>query len=98
MGYLMWNNLTSASSLTKEMIASGKTMANDVALQRTRDTLVYFAGGVDLTSVMVAGMLRSPIILKWSTGWGGLLVTLPARFFCLYQLYTSPPTPQNSLT
>lgn len=97
LGYVMYNSHKRSAEFTKSMIAGGQTVAKDLSLKRTRDTLLYFSGSLATTSLMVAGMLRNPTILRWSYGMGPLLLTLPLSFLCIYKMYTTPPTPQNSL-
>jgi len=97
LSYIMWNTHKRSAELTRSMIAGGSTVGKDISLKRTRDTMLYFTGSLVSTSLMVTGMLRSPTILRWSYGWGPLLMTLPVSFFCMYKMYTTPPTPQNSI-
>lgn len=97
LSYLMWNNHRRSAELTKSMIAGGSTVGKDISLKRTRDTMLYFTGSLATTSLMVAGMLRSPTILRWSSSMGPLLLSIPVSIFCMYKMYTTPPSPQNSV-
>lgn len=97
LGYLMWRNGHSRADYSRNLIASGNYVSNDISLRRTRDTMVYFSGGLALTSALTGAMLRSPTILKYSMGWGSLLLTIPGTMFCMYQMYTTPPLPENAL-
>jgi len=95
LGYLMYNSGKQRAEFQKSLLVGGTTVSKDLALARTKHTLLYLAGGITMTSVMVAGMLRSPTILRWSSGWAPLLVSLPVGFFCIYKMYSTPYTPQN---
>lgn len=97
LAYLMWNAESRNAQVTKSMIARGSTVNRDISLQRTKNTLSYFAGSVTMTSAMVFGMLRSPTILKYSFGWTPLIVGLPLSIFSIYKLRTTPSTPDNSV-
>jgi FtsH-binding integral membrane protein len=48
-----------------------------------------------MTAAMTGLMLRSPTILKYSSGWAGIFMTLPGSFFCIYKMYSIPYAPQN---
>jgi FtsH-binding integral membrane protein len=98
LGYLMYNNHKRSADFTKSMIYGGSTVSNDISLQRTKDTLLYFSGSIALTSAMTVLMLRSPTVLRYSYGMAPVLMTIPASMFCLYKMYTLPPAPQNSTT
>lgn len=97
MAYLMWQSRTHSADMTRRLISSGSRVSTDISLKRTRDTLVYFSGSLVATSAMVAGMLRSPAILRASSNWMLVLVSLPVSFFCMYKMHTTPNTPDNNL-
>ncbi len=96
LGYLTWKSSTARADMTRSLISSGSIMSNEVALQRTKETMQYFTGNIALTAALTGLMLRSPTILRYSYGWAPLLLTLPGTFFCIYKMYTTPPAPQNS--
>ena len=97
LGYLCWNSAQRESSHTRALISSGASVSNEVALQRTKDTMMYFSGSIAITGAMSGLMLRSPTILKYSFGWAGLLLTLPGSFFCIYKMYTIPYAHKNQV-
>ena len=80
------------------MIQSGQRVPDHVALQRTRDTMTYFTGGLALTSIMTGLMLRSPKMLMYSSSMGSLFFILPSNIFLLYKMYSTPNTKENSTT
>jgi FtsH-binding integral membrane protein len=97
LGYLMYTNGQKRSALTKSMIGSGHQVSTDISLRRTQQTLMYFSGGLGLTTAMVAGMLRSNKILQMSNRMLPVLLTLPVSIFCMYQMYRTPNTPENQV-
>ena len=96
LGYVMYNTGVRRGEYTKSMILGGSTVSSDISLQRTKDTLLYFSGGIGMTTAMVAAMLRSPKILSYSFGMMPMLMTIPVSIFCIYKMYTVPPAPENS--
>jgi FtsH-binding integral membrane protein len=98
LAYLMWNAESRDAKLTKSMIAGGSMVSQDISLQRTKSTLIYFAGSVAMTSALVFGMLRSPTILKYSFGWSPLVIGLPLSFLSMYKIRSTPTTPENSVS
>lgn len=96
LGLLMYNAGSRRADYTRAMIASGQTVDKNLSLERTRQTLMYFTGGLGLTSVLTAAMLRNQTILRWSTSMGPLLATIPVTIFCMYKMWTTPITSNNS--
>lgn len=96
LGYLTWSSSQARADHTRSLISSGSTVSKDITLMRTKQTLQYFAGSIGLTAGITAMMLRSPTVLKYSMGWSQLFLTLPASFFCIYKMYTTPSTPENN--
>ena len=88
MSYLTYRMFNSSLSHTRELLYQS-SVSNYVARQRTKDTLMYFAGGLILTSGVATGMLRAPRLLAYSTSLWSLAFTLPASFLCMYKLRTT---------
>jgi FtsH-binding integral membrane protein len=97
LAYLMWNNSRIRGEISKSLIAAGATVSQDLSLKRTKDTLLYFSGGIAITSLMVAGMMRSPSIMRFSSRIFPLLLTIPLNFFFIYKIYNTPYTPENRI-
>jgi FtsH-binding integral membrane protein len=95
LAFLMYNNGKSHSNHTRALIHSGHRVPENVALQRTRDTMGYFTGGLALTSLLTAMMLRSPKIL-YSSSMASLLFIIPTIIFFMYKMYKTPTTKEQS--
>jgi len=96
LAYLMYNNQKQHATHVKTLIQSGQRVPDHVALQRTRDTMTYFTGGLALTSIMTGLMLRSPKMLMFSNSMASLFFILPTNIFLLYKMYSTPNTKENS--
>lgn len=96
LAFLMYKNGKRRETHTRMLISSAPLVERDISLKRTRDTLMYFTGSIGITSLAVAGMLRSQRILAASNNLLPLLLTIPASIFCMWQMATTPDTPQNS--
>jgi FtsH-binding integral membrane protein len=96
LGYLTYNSHKRSAEFTKSLIVGGSTVSNDISLKRTKDTLTYFSSGIGITAGMTAMMLRSQSVLRYSFGWAPMLITLPVSLFCIYKMYITPPSPENS--
>jgi FtsH-binding integral membrane protein len=96
--YLMWQARTNSANQTIGLIKSGVSVGKDLSLKRTKDTLLYFSGGIAMTSIMVNRMMRNPSILRYSNSLGLALLTIPLNIFLIYKIQQTPNTPENSLT
>jgi len=91
LSYLTYHLQRGSAERTKELL-NYSNVSNFVSKQRTKDTMMYFAGGLILTSGLASGMLRSPRLLAYSGTLWSLLFTLPASFFFMYKLRTTDPS------
>lgn len=96
LGLLMFNSGKVREDYNKSLLSSGNLMEKSISQQRTRDTVIYFTGGLFLTSAITALMLRSPSVLRASNSLAPILLTLPASIYCMYKVYTTPMTPKTT--
>jgi hypothetical protein len=73
----MYNNQTRRADITRTMIASGQEVSPNTVLEKT---MIYFATGFGITSIMTAGMLRNQRILAWSHGMAPMLISISIFF------------------
>jgi FtsH-binding integral membrane protein len=95
LAYLMYNHTKAHSNNVRALIHNGQKVRENVALQRTRETVGYFTGGLALTTLLTAFMLRSPKILTFSSSMSSLLFILPTNIFCTYMMYSTPNNNQS---
>jgi FtsH-binding integral membrane protein len=96
LAFLMWNLNRGHTEHVRSMLAIGQRVPEDVALQRTKDTMQYFTGGLFATSLITALMLRSPRLIQYSSNLTSLLIAIPANFFFIYKIHSTPYTKENT--
>ncbi len=98
LGVMCYQASSLNSDNTRLMIASGQKVKSSIASDRMKKTLVYFSGGLVITSVMTAGMLRSPAIMSHAMS-GSLIkafASLGFTLFCQYQMSrATEPIPKH---
>jgi FtsH-binding integral membrane protein len=99
LGYLGMNAGVKRDQHLKTLLSSGIRVSNDVAIQRTKDTLSYFGGGLCLTSFLTIAMTKSDKFMGFafrsmSRPWIHLLMTLPPLI--LSMIYINVPTTKEN--
>lgn len=90
LGYLMYHNSKANANYQKQLISSQVSMKSEIVNQRTRDTLVYFCGGLGLTSVSAFALSKFPKMLQLSSAGMSALITLPVMFLLIHKIRTTP--------
>jgi FtsH-binding integral membrane protein len=97
LAFLLWKVGRNEPAYIRSMLSTGQRVSEQVALQRTKETMVYFCGGLMATSAITAMMLRNPRLLQYSSSMTGLLLTIPLNLFFIYKIHSLPATQENSL-
>lgn len=94
LGLLSMKNMAFSSSYQKSLLNTKEAYNQQVVLNRTKDTVLYFTGGLALTAAITAAMARNPRMLNMAMNPFTLFLTLPANFFFIYNIHKQP---ENSL-
>ncbi len=94
LGLLSMKNMAVSGSYQKSLLNTKEAYNQQVVLSRTKDTVLYFTGGLALTAAITATMARNPKMLSMAMNPFTLFLTLPANFFFIYNIHKQP---ENSL-
>ena len=86
LGLLSMKNMSVKANYQKNLLNTKEAYNQQVVLKRTKDTVLYFTGGLALTGVITTMMARNPRILSFAMSPLTLFLTLPANFFFTYQI------------
>lgn len=99
LGYVSYQAGKGRDERLRTMLYSNARVPESVSLQRTKDTLTYFASGLCLTSFMTLAIIRSErmmsfMLTTYSRPWLYLMLTIPTFLFTIYGMHKAP-TPEN---
>lgn len=87
LGLLTMKNMRVHSTNQKQLLNTKEAYNQQVVINRTKDTVLYFTGGLALTGLITTMMARNPRILASAMSPFKLFLTLPANIFFGIQIH-----------
>ena len=90
LAFLTMRNMSIGANYSKQLLNTKESKSKMEVQERTKQTVLYFTGGLAATAGIATLMLRNPRLMNFAISPFSFFVAFPSLLFCSYKIHSTP--------